>query len=99
MALPPTPAAWVARATALRLTPDESLLFEVMTNHHNFTEDQYLNLRDQGGYGTLEDLNQWAYKDIRQWCTNTSALPVTRGGRTFGDLKVRQLQAIAWTVS
>ena len=58
MALPPPPPAWIARATALGLNADETVLFEVMTNHHNFTEDQFLCLRDHGGYGTLDDLNQ-----------------------------------------
>ena len=64
---PPAPpvANWMARAQALGLNADESILFEVMTNFHNFTEAQYESLRDQGGYGTLDDLNQWSYKDIK----------------------------------
>ena len=53
-------------------------------------------LRDIGGYSTLADLVQWRYKSIRKWCETMSSLAVNRGGRTFGDLKVKQLQGIAW---
>ena len=98
-AIPPPPAAWIARAQALGLNHDESILFEVMTNFLTFSDEQYMTLRDQGGYGTLRDLNQWSYKDIRQWCTTMSTRPINRGGRTFGDLKIRQLQGLAWWVT
>ena len=42
MALPPPPPAWIARATALGLNADETVLFEVVNNHNNITEDQFL---------------------------------------------------------
>ena len=94
-AVPPPPL-WVARAAALGLNPDETILYELMTNFYLFSEQQYECLKEQGGYGTLADLNQWQYKDIKDWCTAISARPATRGGRTFGDLKIKQLQGIAW---
>ena len=98
---PPAPpvANWMARAQALGLNADESILFEVMTNFHNFTEAQYESLRDQGGYGTLDDLNQWSYKDIKAWGTSMSQIPTNRGGRAYGDLKIRKLQGLAWWVT
>ena len=46
------PPAWIERAETLGLSPNETVLFEVMTNFHSFTEAQYESLRDQGGYGT-----------------------------------------------
>ena len=57
-AIPPPPANWMNRAQALGLSPEDTILFEVMTHFHSFTEAQYESLRDQGGYGTLDDLNQ-----------------------------------------
>ena len=90
---------WQRNANALGLNTDETILYELMVNFLNFTEDQYVSLRTQGGYGRLQDLNQWRYKEIKDWCTSMSNRPPTRGGRTYGDLKVKQLQGIAWWVT
>ena len=95
---PPLPA-WMNNANALGLGPDEMELYELMVNFHSFTHNQYICLMNLGGYSTLQDLNQWRYKAIRKWCENMSAMAVNRGGRTFGDLKVKQLQGIAWWVT
>ena len=78
---------------------NETILYELMVNTLNFTENQYVCLRTQGGYGTLRDLNQWKHKDIKDWCNTMSTRSVTRGRRTFGDLKIKQLQGIAWWVT
>ena len=101
IAVPVAPALpqWQVRAQALGLNPDETVLYELMVNFLNFTEGQYTSLREHGGYGTLRDLNQWRYKDIKDWCVAMSNRPNVRGGRTYGDLKIRQLQAIAWWVT
>ncbi len=98
---PPQPQvpAWLNRANALGLNDDETILFELMYNSLNFTEGQYTTLRDQGGYGTLRDLNQWRHKEIYDWCVAMSGRSVARGGRTYGDLKIKQLQGIAWWVT
>ncbi len=90
---------WLQRANTLGLTDNETVLYELMVNFLNFTENQYICLRDQGGYGKLRDLNQWKHKDIRDWCNTMSTRPATRGRRTFGDLKIKQLQGIAWWVT
>ena len=95
---PPQPA-WLVAATGLGLNPDEQELYELMVNHLRFTHEQYVCLRNLGGYGTLRDLDQWGYKDIRDWCQNMARVTQNRGGRTFGDLKVKQLQAISWYVT
>ena len=44
----------------------------------------------------MADLNLWKYKEISAWCHDMGRLSLAQGGRTFGYLKVRQLQAIAW---
>ena len=91
---------WVQRVKALELDDGEAVLFELMTNFHSFMEaHQYLSLRNHGGYGFLCDLNQWRYKDIKDWCSAMTSRPVNRGGRTYGDLKVKQLQGILWWVT
>ena len=89
---------WVQRVEALALEDGEAVLFELMTNFHSFTEAQYLSLRNHGGYGTLRDY-QWRYKDIKDWCSAMTTRPANRGGRTYGDLKVKQLQGISWWVT
>ena len=92
--------AWQNRAIALGLNDDETVLFELMVNTLNFTEGQYTTLRDQGGYGTLRDLNQWRHKEIYDWCVALSGTrSAARGGHTYGDLKIKQLQGIAWWVT
>jgi hypothetical protein len=67
-----------------------------MTNFHSFTQGHYIALKEQGGYSTLADLDQWQHKDIKDWCVAVTARAINRGGRTFGDLKIKQLQGIAW---
>ena len=84
---PPQPA-WLIAATALGLSPDEQELYELMMSHLRFTHDQYVCLRNLGGYSMLRDLDQWGHKDIRDWCQNMARVTQTRGGRTFGDLKI-----------
>jgi len=76
--IPPAPPAipvpspvplWLQQATALGLLPGEQILFKLMTNltnFHTFTMQQYVCLRDMGGYGALDDLNQWQHKDIKE---------------------------------
>ena len=54
---PPAPA-WQVQALNMGLSPDETVLYELMTNFHSFTQQQYVYLRDIGEYGTLRDLNQ-----------------------------------------
>ena len=94
----PTPA-WLTTALAAGLTMEEQYLYELMVVTLNFTHAQYVCLKEMGGYSEMADLNQWKYKEISSWCHNMGRLSAARGGRTFGDLKVRQLQAIAWYVT
>ena len=91
--------AWLVAANGLGLSPDELELYELMVNDLHFTHDQYVCLKTLGGYSTLRDLDQWGYKDIKDWCHNMARVTLNRGGRTFGDLKIKQLQAISWYVT
>ena len=91
--------AWLTDAIAYGLTMEEQYLYELMVVTLRFTHDQYVCLKEQGGYSKMADLNQWKYKEISAWCHDMGILTLAQGGRTFGDLKVRQLQAIAWYVT
>ena len=62
--VPPPIPAWMVQANVLALDPDETILYELMVNFHNFTHLQYVCLCNVGGYGNLMDLNQWSHKHI-----------------------------------
>ena len=90
---------WQANANALGLNPPQMELYELLVNFHNFTHEQYVCLMNTGGYSTLMDFVGWGHKAIRKWCENITSLSHTRGGRTFGDNKIKQLQGVAWYVN
>ena len=47
--VPPPVPVWLQQATALGLIPGEQILFELMTNFHTFSMQQYVCLKDLGG--------------------------------------------------
>ena len=51
---------------------------------------------EEEGYSSLSHLYNWKHNDIRSLLENLSNRPATRGGRRFGDRKVKELQALAW---
>ena len=90
---------WRVRANSLNLDVQQSELYELLCNFHSFSHDQYVCLMNQGGYDTLRSMYNWRHKDIYKWCVSMSSLNVNRGGRTFQQNRVRQLQGIAWYVT
>ena len=48
------------------------------------------------GYGTIYTIIHWNYEKIREWCTTKSTLTTNRGGASYGDRKIKCLQALAW---
>ena len=96
-AVPPPPQ-WQIDADNLGLGEEERELHRLLCDFHNFTIDQYITLREEG-YGTLREMRSWKYKDIYTLLTNLSARPTNRGGRRYGDKRIRQIQAIAWFVN
>ena len=90
---------WQQDANALGLNADQSELYELLCNFHSFTQEQFVCLMEQGGYDTLHSMYNWRYKDIYKWCTSMSGLNINRGGRTFQQNRMRQLQGIAWYVT
>ena len=47
-------------------------------------------------YDTISAIIHWKYDNIREWCTTKSKLTTTRGGDSYGDRKIKCLQALSW---
>ena len=48
------------------------------------------------GYYNISNIVHWNYDDIHEWFTTKSKLKTTRGGSSYGDLKIKYIQALAW---
>jgi len=86
---------WEEEADALNLHGDHRLLFSVLRGFHEFSLDQCQTLRNEG-YSSLAHLYNWRHDSIRKLLETISNRPVTRGGRHFGDRKIKELQALTW---
>jgi len=86
---------WEAEADAINLDGNHRLLFSILRGFHEFSLDQCQTLREEG-YSTLAHLHNWRHDDIRSLLENLSNRPVSRGGRRYGDRKIKELQALAW---
>ncbi len=92
---PPAQPQWQANAAQLGLNVEQTELMRILCGHHSFTRDQYVTLSNEG-YATKEDLIAWKHKEIRSLLTNLSGRPANRGGRQYGDRRIKQLQALTW---
>ena len=95
VAQPPAQPRWQVDAAQLNLTPEQTELMRILCGHHRFTRDQYVTLSEEG-YAAPEDLIAWKHKEIRSLLTNLSGRPANRGGRQYGDRRIKQLQALSW---
>ena len=86
---------WEAEANALNLQGERRTLFRLLRSFHDFSAEQCKTLREEG-YSSLSHLYNWKHKDIRSLLENLSNRPANRGGRRFGDRKIKELQALAW---
>ena len=71
---------------------------DVLVNVCAFTPRQ-VNVLTQDGYDTADAVYNWKYKDIRVWCEHKSKLTQQQGGSSYGDRKIKCLQALAWWVT
>ena len=51
------------------------------------------------GYDIQESFLYWKLTYIKEWCQIKSNIPASRGGVSYGDRKVKCLQALAWWVT
>ena len=86
---------WEAEADALDLQGERRTLFRLLRGFHEFSLEQCETLREEG-YSRLSHLYNWRHNDIRSLLENLSNRPVTRGGRRYGDRKIKELQALSW---
>ena len=86
-----------AAAAALppQLVIDRADLVNVLDNVCRLTANQRITLINDG-YDTARSLVHWNYKSIRSWCEGKSKLAVNRGGCTYGDRKIKCIQALAY---
>ena len=50
----------------------------------------------EDGYDTARNIVHCDFKSIRSWCEAKSKMPVNRGGCTYGDRKIKYIQALAY---
>ena len=78
-----------------QLVIDRADLVNVLDNVCRLNVNQRMTLINDG-YDTARSLVHWNYKSIRSWCEGKSKLAVNRGGCTFGDRKIKCIQALAY---
>ena len=76
--------------------PAPPVTFEdTLLNILRFTANQATTLMEEG-YNTANELRFWSADDVKTWAANKTKLPVTRGGCTYGNPRVKSLQAFAF---
>jgi len=89
-------AAAAARAAlAAQLILDQHDLNDILNNVCFLTQPQMDTLIGDG-YDTARSLVHWDHKAIRTWCEGKAKLAINRGGCTWGDRKIKCLQALAY---
>ena len=68
---------------------------DVLTTVLRFGDVQANTLIDEG-YDALLELRFWGYDDISTWAANKGKITLVRGGCTYGDPRVKGLQALAF---
>ena len=69
-----------------------------ITNMLGFSVKQREVISDDG-YDTIYTIINWKYDKIRKFCTTNSNLTTTRRENSYGDQKIKCLQALAWWVT
>ena len=55
-----------------------------------------LEVLSNDGYDTISTIIHWKYDKIHECCTTKSKFTATRGGASYGNQKIKCLQALAW---
>ena len=51
------------------------------------------------GYDSQESVIYWEFIDIKEWFQIKAKIPTSRGEVSYGDRKIKLLQALAWWVT
>jgi hypothetical protein len=68
---------------------------DVLTTVLRFGDNQADTLITEG-YDSLHELRFWGYEDIATWAANKGKITLLRGGCSYGDPRVKGLQALAF---
>ena len=52
----------------------------------------------EDGYVTTDISLYWNFSDIRDWCQLKAMIAVGRGGLSFGERKIKCIQALDWWI-
>ena len=78
-----------------QLVTDRADLINILDNVCHLTPSQRTTLIDDG-YDTARSIVHWNFKSIRNWCEAKSKMPAARCGCTYGDRKIKCIQAFAY---
>ena len=53
----------------------------------------------EDGYESQESVLYWKFTVINEWCQLKPKIPVSRGGVSYGDRKIKFLQELDWWVT
>ena len=84
-----------AGAAGIALGQPQQDFQDCLANVLNFNARQITTLVGDG-FERAEDLVGWTYPEIKTWCADKTKLHLNRGGCTYGDLRVKSLQGLAW---
>ena len=77
----------------VEVPPDAMRL--LLEGFYNITRIQATKVIDEG-YDSLTEFIYWYHEDVKAWCTGKTKLSPTRGGCSFGDPKIKNIQALAY---
>ena len=60
----------------------------------DFTSTQVRVLEDDG-YDSQVSVIYWKFTDIKEWCVLKANIPASHSGVSYGDRKIKRLQALA----
>ena len=78
-----------------KMTMGQADLLNTITNVLGLSVKQREVLSNDG-YDTISTIMHYNYDKIRECCTTKSKLITTRGGSSYGDQKIKCIQALAW---
>ena len=77
---------------------EQAYLLNTITNALGLSVKKREVLSDDG-CDTIYTIIHWNYDNIRECCTTKSKLTTTRGRVSYGDQKIKYLQALEWLVT
>jgi hypothetical protein len=83
---------------AAPVDPAQLRFTECLRDVLRFT-DRQIQVLQGDGYALAEDLAFWGYEDITQWVSHKEKLRANAGGSSYGDMKRKNLIALAWWIT